>query len=348
MLTSLLVGCGSEAITVVTWAGVYAEASKKAIFEPFSEQEGVEILVDSYTGGLSQIRAQVETGSVHWDVVDVFASDLIRGCEEGLFEIVDVDSLPPAPDGTPAREDYSEGTMTECGGGGIFYSSVIAYNRVNFPDDPPTGPEDFFDLAKFPGRRSLRSSPEGTLELALMADGVPAGEVYRVLSQPDGVDRAFRKLDTIKAQVIWWEAAALPPQLLADREVVMATAFNGRIYDSAVVQNQPLSIVWSGQVLDFSQFGIVAGTRHPEAARRLLQYASRPETLAELGRQIAYSPTRRSALELITTHDATAVDMRPHMPISPKNMEGALVGNPTWWIDNSEDLVERFNIWLAQ
>ncbi len=36
-----------------------------------------------------------------------------------------------------------------------------------------------------------------------------------------GVDRAFAKLDTIKDSVVWWEAGAQPPQLLADGEVVM-------------------------------------------------------------------------------------------------------------------------------
>ena len=57
-----------------------------------------------------------------------------------------------------------------------------------------------------------------------MADGVPADGVYAVLSHPEGVDRAFRKLDSIKSQVVWWEAGAQPPQMLVDGEVVMSTA----------------------------------------------------------------------------------------------------------------------------
>ena len=54
-------------------------------------------------------------------------------------------------------------------------------------------------------------------------------DVYKVLATQAGVDRAFKKLDTIKKDIVWWEAGAQPPQLLASNEVVMTTAWNGRI-----------------------------------------------------------------------------------------------------------------------
>ena len=71
-----------------------------------------------------------------------------------------------------------------------------------------------------------------------MADGVPPAEVYDVLGTPEGVDRAFAKLDTIKDDMVWWEAGAQPPQLLADGEVAMTTAFNGRIFAAAIEREQ--------------------------------------------------------------------------------------------------------------
>ena len=59
---------------------------------------------------------------------------------------------------------------------------------------------DFFDLGKFPGKRGMRKGAKANLEMALMADGVPAAEVYTVLGTDEGVDRAFAKLDTSKAK----------------------------------------------------------------------------------------------------------------------------------------------------
>ena len=62
----------------------------------------------------------------------------------------------------------------------------------------------------------MRRSPLANLEFALLADGVPAAAVYDVLDTPEGVARAFGRLDTIKDAIVWWEAGAQPPQLLAD------------------------------------------------------------------------------------------------------------------------------------
>ena len=82
---------------------------------------------------------------------------------------------------------------------------------------------DFFDIEKFPGKRGMRKLGKAMLEMALMGDGVPAAEVYDLLGTEEGVQRAFAKLDTIKDHVVWWEAGAQPPQLLADGEVSMTT-----------------------------------------------------------------------------------------------------------------------------
>ena len=102
---------GAESVTVVSWGGAYAKAQEKALFEPFTAESSIEVRLESYNGGLAQVRAQVETGNVHWDIVDLEFADLARGCDEGLFEFVDIDRLPSAPDGTPAREELLRGDV---------------------------------------------------------------------------------------------------------------------------------------------------------------------------------------------------------------------------------------------
>ncbi len=34
--------------------------------------------------------------------------------------------------------------------------------------------------------------------MALLADGVPPGEVYKLLETPEGLDRAFNKLEALQ------------------------------------------------------------------------------------------------------------------------------------------------------
>ena len=337
-----------ESLTVVSWGGPYAKAQKKAFFDAFTAETGIRVRMDDFFGGLAQVRAQVETGSIHWDLIDLEFADVAQGCEEGLLELVDIDELPPAPDGTLARDDYFEGSFSDCGGAGIFFSTIYAYNRESFPAAAPSKIEDFFDLKKFPGRRGLRRSPLVNLEFALLADGVPAAEVYAVLDTAAGRARAFRKLDSIKDQVLWWDTGAQPVQMLADHEVVMATSFNGRIFHEAVVERQPFVIVWDGQVLDSGQFAIVAGTPRLAAAKKLLLFLSRIENMAVFTRYFPYSPMRHSATKLISTHLETGVDMWPHMPTNPANMGRVLVNDWHWWRDHHDEMTERFSAWLLR
>ncbi len=232
--------------------------------------------------------------------------------------------------------------------GTLFYSTVYAYNAERIPGDKPATIDDFFDLERFPGRRGMRRTPLVNLEFALIADGVPVSEVYTTLDTSAGVDRAFRKLDTIKEQVVWWEAGAQPPQMLADGEVVMSTAYNGRIFNAQVIESQPFVIVWDGQVLDTGQLGIVAGTRNLETALEFVRFATTAESMAAVSGHIAYSPVRRSGLPLVGTHVEAGVDMTPHMPTHPENTVRVLQSNWLWWSDHMDTMNERFSAWLAQ
>ncbi len=338
----------SKPLTVVSYGGSYARACEKGYHERFEAETGIDINFEDYNGGLAQIRSQVDVGNVYWDVVDLEIPNLVRGCDEGLLVPINVEDLSPGADGTAAADDFAEGTIMECGVAKLFYSTIFAYNDALIGDRKPATISDFFDLRKFPGRRGMRRAPQVNLEFALMADGVPLDQVYAMLDTEAGVARAFRKLDTIKEHIVWWETGAQPPQLLADGEVVMSTAYNGRIFNAEVLEGQPFVIVWDGQVLDMAGYGIVQGTRNLEAALRFLDFGSTAEAMAGVAKYIAYSPTRRSAIPLITTHAEKGVEMKPYMPTTPENAERALRSDWEWWTDNGEEMNDRFSTWLAR
>ena len=154
--------------------------------------------------------------------------------------------------------------------------------------------------------------------------------------------------DSIKEHVVWWEAGAQPPQMLADGEVVMSTAYNGRIFNAQVVENQPFEIVWDGQVLDHSQLAVVAGAANLDTALRFLAFTALPESMAAMTRYISYSPVRTSALALVTTHAETGVAMEPHMPVTPERLPRSMFNDWAWWADYGDQLNERFGAWLAR
>lgn len=346
---ALLASAASAAeLTVVSWGGAYTTSQVKAYHEPYTAKTGTVIRSEDYNGGLAEVKAQVEAGNVTWDIVDVELADAVRGCDEGLLEPIDTSILPPAPDGTPAEEDFLPGTLHDCAVATIIWTTIYAYDTTKFPNDPPSTIADLFDTKKYPGKRALRKNPKVNLEFALMADGVPAKDVYEVLSTPEGIDRAFAKLDTIKKDVIWWEAGAQPPQMLADGEVVMATAYNGRVFDAIATEKKPFKIVWDGQVWDLDLWAIPKGAKNKEAALDFLAFSTDTQRLADQAAWISYGPARKSSTGMIGKHAVAGIEMAPHMPTAPENFQNAVQNDFEFWADHQDELNERFNAWLAQ
>ncbi len=345
---ALAASASAQTLTVVSYGGSYGRSVERAWVEPFMAETGIDVRMEDYNGGLAQMRAQVESGNVFWDVVDLVTPDAVTACDEGLLEFVTLDELPAAADGTPASADFLPDSRSECSGGGLVSATIFAYDDRRFPGERPTRLEDFFDLERFPGRRGMRRVPIVNLEFALLADGVPIDSIYPTLDTDEGIARAFAKLDTIKDEIVFWEAGAQPPQMLADGEVVMTTAYNGRIFNAQVLEDQPFIIVWDGQVRETSGPGIVLGTPRLEIARRFIAFVSRPESLAGISKHISYSPTRHSANALVSTHLESGIEMAPHMPSAPENMARALSSNWLWWADNGDEMNERFAVWLSR
>ena len=345
MTTGLTAGC-----LIAAGAAQAVASQQKAYHEPYMKlHPDVKILNDdSAAEGLAKVRAQVEAGNVTWDLVDVVASDAITGCDEGVFVEIDHDSLlAPAPDGTPASKDFGDMIVSPCFIPQIVYSTTFGYRKDLVPT-PPTSIADVFDLKKIPGKRSLEKKPIGNLEWALIADGVPAKQVYDMLETPAGLDRAFAKLGSIKDQVIWWVKGAVPTQLLADGEVVMASAYNGRLFSAIEEEKQPIGMMWDWQVYDLDGWAIPKGGKNEAAVRKYLKFATDTQRLADQAKYISYGPARKSSAPLVGKHATLGIDMRPHMPTAVANSTNTLLFNYEWWADHRAELDERFQAWLAQ
>jgi putative spermidine/putrescine transport system substrate-binding protein len=351
ILSTALISFGFAAnadVTVMSWGGAYGAAQTEAHVKPWAAATGnAAVMVDS-DNPAPAIKAMVESGNVTVDVASLEYADAIRLCDEGMLEPIDAASLPAAPDGTPATEDFLEGAITECGVSTDIWSNVFAYDSSKITGDAPTTAADFFDLGKFPGKRGLKKGAKAVLEFALLGDGVPAGEVYALLDTPEGVDRAFAKLDTIKSEVVWWEAGAQPPQLLADGEVVMTTAYNGRIFAAAMDEGKPFQIVWDGQIYENEMYVVPKGAPNKDLAMEFIRYATSTEGLRAQAQQISYGPARKSSMaeELIFKDGKTV--MAPHLPTAPENLGNALLTSAEFWVDHDAELNERFQAWLAQ
>ena len=303
------------------------------MFDPFTKETGIKINQDNWDGELSKIRAMVDTGNVTWDLVVADYGHAIAGCAEGILEPIDFSKLGDV-------SDFLPGTTHKCGVASDIYSLMFGYNAQKMPNGPKTI-ADVFDVKKFPGKRGLRKQPKYLLEHALMADGVAPADVYKILDTPEGVDRAFKKLDTIKNDVIWWDSNAQAAQLLASGEVVIAEIYNGRLYDIQSKEKDKYVAVWDGQVYAPDTWIIPKGA-NLDAAYKFLKFMVQPKVLAAFSSKIPYAPARKAAIDYVTP------DMKPFMPTAPENFTNALNSNEEWWADHEEALRERFEKWLAQ
>lgn len=319
-------------LTIVNFGGANGDAQQVAFIDPLKKQLGINIINVAYNGEQAKVKAMVETADVVWDVVEVETADIGRGCDEGFYERLDWSRLP--------KDELMPEAVHECGVGTFVWSTVMAYNARHLSQAPASW-ADFWDVEKFPGKRGLRKGARYNVEFALMADGVPPAEVYDVLATPEGVDRAFRKLDELKPHIQWWEAGAQPVQMLAAGDVAMSSAYNGRI-DSANQEGQELSIVWNESIYDLDYWVIPAGSSNIEQAYEFIRHASSAPAQKAYAEQIAYGPINKQAIAEL---DPALLADRPN---APQNIQNALLSGYEFWVDHGEELDQRFSAWSAR
>ncbi|MEC8943795.1 MAG: extracellular solute-binding protein, partial [Acidobacteriota bacterium] len=268
--------------------------------------------------------------------------------DEGLAEPINADKdLAPAPDGTPASKDFGDLLVSECFIPQIVYSTTFGY-RKDLVKVKPTSVCDVFDLGKIPGKRSLEKKPINNFEWALLCDGVAPDKVYEVLGAKGGVERALKKLATIKGHVIWWTKGAQTPQLLADGEVVIGSTYNGRLFSLIEEEKQNVGMLWDWQVFDLDGWIIPKGTKNLAAVKKFVRFATDTQRLADQAKFISYGPARKSSAPLVSKHATLGIDMKPHMPTDPNNAKTTLLYNYEFWADHQDDFTQRFQAWLAK
>ncbi|MFH8498581.1 extracellular solute-binding protein [Streptomyces coeruleorubidus] len=308
--------------------GTYGAANRKAVYDPFSTETGIQIQVVNILH--ERMIAQIEEGRPRFDVMDINMTHLALFKQEGLSEELDYDRLKNA-----RNAGIAESLLTSHGVGKNYWASVLAYRADAFGRKKPESWADFWSTGQFPGRRALQGSvdwPE--LEFALLADGVPLDKLY-----PLDVDRAFAALDAIKDSVpTFWESGAVPGELLDRKEVVASSVWNGRV-QSLVKDGSPLAYAWNGARRQSNGYGIPRGAANPEAAYRLIDFALRPEVQAHFARIHPEGPVVPAAYAHLSETAAA------HLASSPGHLRSGFDLDVEWWVENGDALTKRWQAW---
>lgn len=305
-------------VTIASWGGSYQDAQSKALFEPAEENTGIRVRQESY-GGMADVRLQVTSGQVTYDIVVSGSGSAARAAEEGLLEPLDYDVI-DVSDFIPATYD------AHCVGGDVF-SVVAAWNTNTYGEDGPQNWADFFDTETFPGTRAYRGTVSGALEPALMADGVAPEDVYSVLDSEEGIKRALDKIRELKPHIgVFWNSGAQHAQLMKDGEVDMSTGWNGR-FDNARADGGAIDYTFNQGLLDYDCFAIPKGAPNKDTAMEFLAEISKAEYQDDLPKFITYGPTNKAAYET----GEISPEVAAGLPSSPENAAKQLPISLEWY-----------------
>jgi putative spermidine/putrescine transport system substrate-binding protein len=265
-------------LSFTSFGGVYQEAQRKAWLEPYTELTGVQFVEDENSSNAT-IKAQVESGQVTWDVVDV-GNDFGLEANADLLEPLDYTLIP--------RDEMNQDLgVSDWRVPDITYGVVLAYNTDVTAGAVPAGWADYFDTSKIPGKRGFWDYSEGGMfEFALMADGVGPDELY-----PLDLERATAKLNTIKDDLVPWASGAESQELIGSGEVAMSMMWNGRAWSAKNIDNNPVEIQWNQQIVTADYLVVPKGTPNKEAAMRFIAYTACAENNGKPSEYIPYGPT---------------------------------------------------------
>ena len=318
-------------ITAFVFGGAWKKAMAAAFGDPFTQKTGIPITYqEPYSW--AKVRAMHEANAQQIDVLSGGGAEIVLASRQNMITPIDWSIVD--------RSVLSERQLRRPNViGGYTLSMVVCYNKKKWPGDHhPKSWADFWDVAKFPGRRAVRRTPPvWTVDAALKADGVKDSEFY-----PINLDRAFRSLDRIKPHVkAWWSDNAQAQQLMEQEEVDLITMMNGRATES-INNGAPFEIVWNEGISEGDSNGWLAPIGCPNriGAMKFLDFVGRPEPQAAFARLLFYAPLNPRAYDLLEPSIAR------QLPTYPDNERVAHVMDSEWWADNLSQVQRRFERWL--
>lgn len=325
-------GIDTDEIKVyATTAGVISKAKFDSIYKTFTDLSGVEI-VEEYNQDITKFLAAMEAGQGEWDAIELATpADWHRAREAGYLAKLDPEIVP--------LHLLEDGSSDEYGFRFERFGIVLAWNTEKIPSDggQPKSLADVLNFEDFPGKRCMFNYPQygGTLEAALLADGVAPEDLY-----PLDVDRALAKLDEVKDDIVWWSTSDEAERFLRSGECDLGIIWSGRVFDAVTKDDAPLDFTWKDALYTDSVWAIPASARNMKAAQALLAtWILDREGQRKFVTEGQPYPTPIKGMR----YPAETLKWMPW----GKNLEMAIREDDEYYAKHIDELAERFSKWLA-
>jgi putative spermidine/putrescine transport system substrate-binding protein len=319
-----------KTLNIAAYGGALNDTLTKLFADPFGQQNGVKV---NFGAGASLALAKLQTmggGAAQWDMVNLTGSEYVEAVKQKLivpydYSVIDASHVPP---------EYKE----EYGIKFALFLFVMCWDQKKIPNDQaPKTWADFWDTRRYPGKRSLDAniSDGSTLELALLADGVPLEKLF-----PLDVERSLKSLDKLgRDNIVWYNTNQEPIQQLTSGAVTLATAFHGRVLLANRAGAQlGFTPAYSG--VSGNYYCVSSASANKQLAFQFLNFMlTNVAADAEYMKATGYAVPNTAALPLLPKEIADI------LPTNPALKDKVFIKSDAWWAANLESTTQRFKEW---
>ncbi|MFT4215508.1 MAG: extracellular solute-binding protein [Microbacterium sp.] len=319
---------------VNTTGGTIADALEEAFWDDFEEECGVKVeRFDMTSRTFAQLTQFAEADSAPFDLGNTYSpEEFTLGVQAGIFHELS-DDFWDAYEG-----QMVEGSYSDYGAWGYAVVYLMLTNTDEFPDGLSSW-ADFFNADDYPGPRGIQDVARTSVVMALLGSGYTPDTLYPM--SWDKVDEAFATLEELKPAIRTFTTQSdQPVQGVGSGDFVAAWASTGRGL-GGIADGLPIEINWTagGDSLSYDWY-ILKNAEHPLAAEALLHYMQDAERQAEFFELFGYSAGNKDIVNYLDDDQAAQVEQI-------MTMFTATSEQSQWWVDNAEELQERWDAWKA-
>lgn len=315
-------------LTYVSYGGTGQAAQIAAWQKPYTAANPNVTFANSTPPDPAQVKAQVQSGHVQWDIVTTAPYLAAQNCGT-LYQPLTLTNV--------NTSELAPGTVGKCYITDFRYSLVLSYSTKVWPN-PATAPKtlaDFFDTAKFPGKRGVVPTvQDGFLETALLAAGVKPANLY-----PLDVNEALGEWGKIKSDTIF---AANPGALLQDvtsGQVDMEILVQART-QAALDAGAPIKPIWDQTVTSIDGLAIPKGDPNAAAAEKFLSFVLQPTEQASMASIAGVAPVNLKSKPTYTAHGNEV------NAFGPANTGTTVQASASYWSQNFNQISTQVTNWL--
>ncbi|MDQ0314128.1 ABC transporter substrate-binding protein [Amorphus orientalis] len=311
-------------LVFVNWGGDAIDAMQEAFGKKFTEATGIQVKYDGSGPTEGAITAQAQSGNPRWDLVDCdpFVGQALG--KKGYMEPIDYSIVD--------QSKMREGFVWDYAASSYFFSYILAYDATKY-DTPPTSMADFFDVEKFPGKRSMYKWGVGMWEAALLADGVKPEDLY-----PLDIERANKKIADFKDNVVsFWGGGAESQSVMLNGDASMALIWSTRARLLVQDTDGEIDFTWDQGILSPGSSGVLKNNpAGPKPAMEYIASAQIPERQVVLFELLGNGPANPAADDLIPA------DQARFNPVAPENFKKQIPLDMSWYEENYSSALDAY------